>query len=139
MKAATETLPQHNTNRTSNKTGRKISKRACDGCKIRKIKCSEQPPCDGCKAVGISCTFNKKPATRGPRKLRTSTIQGIVQAQQAQDEKKDGAVIDEGSAEYVLASGCFRSELTNVAPQYRRRISCYSYVYIDFECTPCGR
>ncbi|OLN88505.1 putative sucrose utilization protein SUC1-like protein 1 [Colletotrichum chlorophyti] len=63
-------------------TGRKIGKRACDACKIRKIKCTEVPPCDGCVAIGTACTFNKVPATRGPRNLRAKTIRQIAQAQQ---------------------------------------------------------
>ncbi|KAF5526783.1 putative sucrose utilization protein SUC1 [Colletotrichum aenigma] len=63
-------------------TGRKIGKRACDACKIRKIKCTEVPPCHGCVAIGTACTFNKVPATRGPRNLRAKTIRQIAQAQQ---------------------------------------------------------
>ncbi|WQF77650.1 hypothetical protein CDEST_02664 [Colletotrichum destructivum] len=63
-------------------SGRKIGKRACDACKIRKIKCTEVPPCDGCAAIGTACTFNKVPATRGPRNLRAKTIRQIAQAQQ---------------------------------------------------------
>ncbi|EFQ35231.1 fungal specific transcription factor domain-containing protein [Colletotrichum graminicola] len=63
-------------------TGRKIGKRACDACKIRKIKCTEVPPCDGCVAIRTACTFNKVPATRGPRNLRAKTIRQIAQAQQ---------------------------------------------------------
>ncbi|KZL71851.1 C6 transcription factor (fungal specific transcription factor) [Colletotrichum tofieldiae] len=63
-------------------SGRKIGKRACDACKIRKIKCTEVPPCDGCVAIGTACTFNKVPATRGPRNLRAKTIRQIAQAQQ---------------------------------------------------------
>ncbi|KAF9879783.1 hypothetical protein CkaCkLH20_02594 [Colletotrichum karsti] len=61
---------------------RKIGKRACDACKIRKIKCTEVPPCDGCVAIGTACTFHKVPATRGPRNLRAKTIRQIAQAQQ---------------------------------------------------------
>ncbi|KAF6814253.1 fungal specific transcription factor [Colletotrichum sojae] len=72
-------------------TGRKIGKRACDACKIRKIKCTELPPCDGCVAIGTACTFNKVPATRGPRNLRAKTIRQIAQAQ------KDGAATAAGA------------------------------------------
>ena len=60
---------------------RKVTKRACDGCKIRKVKCSETPPCTGCVAVAIPCTFNKRQNTRGPRSLRAKTIQEITQTQ----------------------------------------------------------
>ena len=63
-------------------SGRKVAKRACDGCKIRKIKCTEVAPCAGCIAAGIACTFVKIPSTRGPRRLRRSTLQEIAQTQQ---------------------------------------------------------
>ena len=66
--------------------GRKLIKRACDGCKIRKIKCSELPPCDGCTAAGISCTFKKTPGTRGPRRLRPKTFEQISQRQRKHTE-----------------------------------------------------
>ena len=60
-------------------SGRKVAKRACDGCKIRKIKCTEVSPCI---AAGIACTFVRHPQTRGPRRLRKSTLQEIAQTQQ---------------------------------------------------------
>lgn len=63
-------------------SGRKVAKRACDGCKIRKIKCTEASPCEGCIAAGIACTFVRHPQTRGPRRLRKSTLQEIAQTQQ---------------------------------------------------------
>jgi hypothetical protein len=63
-------------------SGRKVAKRACDGCKIRKIKCTEVSPCEGCIAAGIACTFVRHPQTRGPRRLRKSTLQEIAQTQQ---------------------------------------------------------
>lgn len=63
---------------------RKIGSRACDACKIRKVKCSEAPPCERCTAVGIACTFNKRQATRGPRSLRTKTIEKIISLSQVQ-------------------------------------------------------
>lgn len=59
-----------------------IGSRSCDGCKIRKVKCTELPPCDRCRAVGIECTFNKTPSVRGPRSLRAKTLEQIREAQQ---------------------------------------------------------
>ncbi|UPK97386.1 hypothetical protein LCI18_008321 [Fusarium solani-melongenae] len=55
----------------------KLARRACDSCKIRKIRCSETPPCTGCAAAGIECTFNRLQATRGPRGLRAKTLDKI--------------------------------------------------------------
>jgi len=60
---------------------RKLARRACDGCKVRKIKCSEISPCVGCEAAGIPCTFIKLSATRGPRALRAKTFRSIAESQ----------------------------------------------------------
>ncbi|POS74901.1 fungal specific transcription factor [Diaporthe helianthi] len=60
---------------------RKIGSRACDGCKIRKVRCTEEPPCARCLSIGIACTFNKRQATRGPRSLRQKTLQQIQNSQ----------------------------------------------------------
>jgi hypothetical protein len=53
-----------------------------DGCKIRKIKCTETSPCEGCIKAGIACTFVKHPSARGPRNLRKSTLKEIRQTQE---------------------------------------------------------
>ncbi|KAK2040554.1 fungal-specific transcription factor domain-containing protein [Colletotrichum somersetense] len=84
-------------------TGRKIGKRACDACKIRKIKCTEVPPCDGCVAIRTACTFNKVPATRGPRNLRAKTIRQIAQAQQESIAAPPSSVSSTGDGD-ALAS-----------------------------------
>ncbi|KAI1344200.1 hypothetical protein F5Y15DRAFT_105931 [Xylariaceae sp. FL0016] len=54
-----------------------LVKRACDACKVRKIKCSESLPCDRCVTSGLECTFNELPTKRGPRNLRPKTLQRI--------------------------------------------------------------
>ncbi|KAI6367840.1 hypothetical protein MCOR25_004805 [Pyricularia grisea] len=66
----------------SSKRG-KIGRRACDGCKVRKIRCSELPPCERCVKIGIACTFNHVQALRGPRSLREKTIRRIKTVQEA--------------------------------------------------------
>lgn len=63
---------------------RKIGSRACDACKIRKVRCSEVPPCTRCTSIGIECTFNKRQATRGPRSLRAKTLAEIRSIQESQ-------------------------------------------------------
>lgn len=68
------------------KRRQKLVKRACDPCKIRKIKCSEVSPCSGCISAGIECTFNRTPSTRGPRTLRAKTIHRIA------SKRRDGGV-----------------------------------------------
>ena len=46
--------------------------RACDGCYLRKVKCSEHLPCRSCVESGLRCTFERAPGRRGP-KTRTFT------------------------------------------------------------------
>ncbi|KAB5559868.1 NADP-dependent oxidoreductase domain-containing protein [Coniochaeta sp. 2T2.1] len=82
---------------------RKIGSRSCDACKIRKVKCSEQPPCQRCVSTGIECTFNKRQSTRGPRSLRAKTLQQIRDAQQSREgrERRDGdGSINDGSTRW---------------------------------------
>lgn len=67
---------------------RKIGSRACDACKIRKVRCSEAPPCTRCASIGIACTFNKRQATRGPRSLRAKTLAEIRAFQETQDQQQ---------------------------------------------------
>lgn len=67
---------------------RKIGSRACDACKIRKVRCSEQPPCARCASIGIECTFNRRQATRGPRSLRAKTLQEIRSIQDSQRQER---------------------------------------------------
>ena len=63
-------------------SARKLARRACDGCKIRKIKCSETSPCVGCAHAGVPCTWLKQSQPRGPRNgLRHATLQQIRKAQ----------------------------------------------------------
>ncbi|KAM0274298.1 hypothetical protein ACHAQH_007972 [Verticillium albo-atrum] len=81
---------------------RKIGSRACDACKIRKVKCTEIPPCRRCSTIGIECTFNKGQATRGPRSLRAKTWQQIRDAQQQQNQQEKPL---EDAAREVSADG----------------------------------
>ena len=63
-------------------SSRRLAKRACDGCKIRKVRCSGSVPCEGCQNAGIACTWLKHPTVRGPRSLRKTTLQEIADTQQ---------------------------------------------------------
>lgn len=76
---------------------RKIGSRACDGCKIRKVRCSEAPPCTRCVSIAIECTFNKRQATRGPRSLRAKTMAEIRSIQEREGGRQGQAFATEGS------------------------------------------
>lgn len=73
-------------------SGRKLARRACDACKIRKVKCSETTPCDGCKQAKIPCTWLKQAQPRGPRRLRDATLQEIRKAQDILQSQSRDAV-----------------------------------------------
>lgn len=73
-------------------SGRKLARRACDACKIRKVKCSETTPCDGCRNAKIPCTWLKQAQPRGPRRLRDATLQEIRKAQDILQSQSRDAV-----------------------------------------------
>ncbi|PWY89884.1 hypothetical protein BO70DRAFT_330003 [Aspergillus heteromorphus CBS 117.55] len=50
-----------------------ITKKACDGCKIRKIRCGGGQPCQSCFNARIKCTYIRVQQPRGPQKLRATT------------------------------------------------------------------
>ncbi|OBT74390.1 hypothetical protein VF21_06843 [Pseudogymnoascus sp. 05NY08] len=70
---------------------RKIGRRACNGCKIRKVKCSEIPPCKSCISARIECAFTERRGNRGPKALRPKTLISIAQTQ-----RKDYSSVDDG-------------------------------------------
>ncbi|KAM0477316.1 hypothetical protein ACHAP7_006440 [Fusarium lateritium] len=65
----------------------RLARRACDSCKVRKIRCSESPPCTACEASGIDCTFIQTQGTRGPRGLRPRTLDKIERRRQGESSK----------------------------------------------------
>ncbi|KAL4974677.1 fungal-specific transcription factor domain-containing protein [Aspergillus desertorum] len=58
-----------------------ITKKACDGCKVRKVRCGGGNPCRPCLNARIQCTYNRMHQTRGPQKLRAATRHLIEQNQ----------------------------------------------------------
>lgn len=56
-------VSQPNLNGTGDRKRRahKKSRRGCNGCKLRRIKCDERlPRCDRCDSFGVDCTYNSK-------------------------------------------------------------------------------
>ncbi|KAE8371043.1 fungal-specific transcription factor domain-containing protein [Aspergillus bertholletiae] len=64
-----------------------LTKRACDGCKIRKIRCGGGQPCRSCIKAKIKCTYVRVQQCRGPRRLRSTTQFLIEQAQVGGDSE----------------------------------------------------
>lgn len=74
-------------------TREKLARRACDSCKIRKVRCSEVAPCTNCAAARVQCTFDTTRSKRGPRGLRPGTIAKIDRTQ-GQTTRPTSAVED---------------------------------------------
>ncbi|KAL6233620.1 fungal-specific transcription factor domain-containing protein [Aspergillus navahoensis] len=72
-----------------------ITKRACDGCKVRKIRCGGGNPCRPCLNARIHCTYNRMHQTRGPQKLRAATRHLIEQNQRADAHQPDSPGSDD--------------------------------------------
>lgn len=102
--------------KAANSSRQKLAKRACDPCKVRKIKCSEVSPCNGCISAGIECTFNKAQSTRGPRNLRTRTIDKITRAQRGQEASPKDV------AESTLGHGALEETLVGLLNIYATRL-----------------
>ncbi|KAF4447488.1 putative sucrose utilization protein SUC1 [Fusarium austroafricanum] len=97
MTPPTSSSPQ--TRPPKNPPGRqKLARRACDSCKVRKIRCSETPPCTACEASGIECTFNQLQGTRGPRGLRPRTLDKIERRRQGDTLKRISTSSDQAVA-----------------------------------------
>ncbi|PYI30026.1 hypothetical protein BP00DRAFT_221238 [Aspergillus indologenus CBS 114.80] len=71
------------TSKMSSRAG--ITKKACDGCKIRKIRCGGGQPCQSCFNARIKCTYIRVQQPRGPQKLRATTKFLIDQAQRGME------------------------------------------------------
>lgn len=53
--------------------------RACDQCKVRKVRCDMGNPCVTCGNRNLSCTYNEERKKRGPVASRISKIQRLQQ------------------------------------------------------------
>ena len=92
------------------------AKRACDACKVRKVRCSNTTPCAGCIAIGTSCTFNKQQGTRGPRRLKAKTIQHIAESQRPRDELTTPMIQDARQTPPVMDIGASPSPTSPTLP-----------------------
>ncbi|KAL0941933.1 C6 transcription factor [Colletotrichum truncatum] len=57
------------------KTGTTLSKRACDSCRQRKVKCDTEQPCANCRISHLDCTFHTIPRKRGPKTPREKALE----------------------------------------------------------------
>lgn len=50
------------------------TKRACDCCRKRKVKCDGTDPCGPCKKASIRCAYLQPPKKKGPKGLRSARV-----------------------------------------------------------------
>ncbi|KAL8709622.1 MAG: hypothetical protein Q9220_005714 [cf. Caloplaca sp. 1 TL-2023] len=50
------------------------TKRACDACHRRKVRCNGQQPCANCNQAGLGCTYDAIPQKKGPKGSRAKVI-----------------------------------------------------------------
>lgn len=65
MQTADETQMSGNNDTTASNPGSKAA-RACDACRVRKVKCSRDQPCAQCAHLNLACHFAPAPAKRKP-------------------------------------------------------------------------
>lgn len=80
------------------------TKRACDGCISRKVRCSGTWPCDTCRSgpKQVSCTYFKPARKRGPKFRRAADLPsnsmsgscGVSANTPAEPVPRDGSVIE---------------------------------------------
>ncbi|KAF2682292.1 hypothetical protein K458DRAFT_342761 [Lentithecium fluviatile CBS 122367] len=61
---------------------RKGTRRACDPCSVRKVRCDGDQPCSRCQAASWDCTYLKTHGKSGPKGPRRTTEAAIRRLQQ---------------------------------------------------------
>ncbi|KAI9043938.1 Zn(II)2Cys6 transcription factor [Aspergillus affinis] len=113
-----------------------ITKRACDGCKIRKIRCGGGNPCRACNNARIKCTYIRIQHPRGPQRLRSTTKYLIEQTQRGTEaqstEPFSEEAVDPGDTqpdlEHTPVTSALRSRIpTNIiaSPLYIYHVRMY--------------
>jgi hypothetical protein len=72
-------------------TPRKGTRRACDPCSVRKVRCEGNQPCSRCEAANWDCTYLKKHGKSGPRGPRRTTEAAIRKLQERSQTSHDGS------------------------------------------------
>ena len=102
-----------------------MTKRACDGCKIRKIRCGGGHPCKACTNARLKCTYIRVQQTRGPQRLRSTTKFLIDQAQKGDSESPCQSIGELGSG----AATCSVEH-----PTHNQRYGTFAYDLFSSTC-----
>lgn len=63
-------------------TSRKGTRRACDPCSVRKVRCDGEQPCARCRTASYDCTYHKIHGKSGPKGPRRATEAAIRRFQE---------------------------------------------------------
>ena len=74
-----------------NMAPRKGTRRACDPCSVRKVRCDGNQPCSRCEAASWECTYLKTPGKSGPKGPRRTTEAAIRRLQERSKSSQDGS------------------------------------------------
>ncbi|KAL6710351.1 hypothetical protein ACN47E_009297 [Coniothyrium glycines] len=70
---------------------RKGTRRACDPCSVRKVRCDGNQPCSRCEAASWDCTYLKTHGKSGPKGPRRTTEAAIRRLQEHSKGSQDGS------------------------------------------------
>jgi hypothetical protein len=70
---------------------RKGTRRACDPCSVRKVRCDGNQPCSRCEAASWECTYLKTHGKSGPKGPRRTTEAAIKRLQERSKSSHDGS------------------------------------------------
>lgn len=70
---------------------RKGTRRACDPCSVRKVRCDGNQPCSRCEAASWECTYLKTHGKSGPKGPRRTTEAAIRRLQERSKSSHDGS------------------------------------------------
>jgi hypothetical protein len=68
---------------------RKGTRRACDPCSVRKVRCDGNQPCSRCEAASWECTYLKSHGKSGPKGPRRTTEAAIRRLQERSKSNQD--------------------------------------------------
>lgn len=76
---------------------RKGTRRACDPCSVRKVRCDGNQPCSRCQIASWDCTYLKthgKSGPKGPRRTTESAIKRLQERSRIQLQSRPGSDSD---------------------------------------------
>ncbi|KAE8363228.1 hypothetical protein BDV27DRAFT_8940 [Aspergillus caelatus] len=93
-----------------------VRRRACDGCSLRKTRCSGGRPCQPCVRSGFECSYLKPMAKPGPKGPRAETYTQINKRLQSLRERAGRCATEIASPANVRAGWADVTDSSRVTP-----------------------